>query len=210
MELTLYHYVHCPYCVRVRMALGYLQLSYSSRVLPYDDQSTPVGLIGVKMLPILTVGQEPVRESLDIISRLDKKNLLQNDSDKSSAEAFIQAINNPVHSLAMPFWIFTPEFTSSSREYFLKQKEAKRGPFPELVKKSATFRNELEPLLTNLKTELVPFYQSDKIRIQDIMIASHLWGLYVVPEFQFPESVHNYLQTVKRICNFNYHQDYWS
>lgn len=210
MSLILHHYVHCPYCVRVRMALGFLKIPYESRVLPYDDQETPVNLIGVKMLPILTFEGKPMKESLDIIRTLDKENKLQGNSDLSSAETLIQELNNPVHSLAMPYWIYTSEFTDASRKYFLKQKEAKRGPFKELVKKAPHFFNELQPLLEKLQGKIRPFFESDRLRINDIMVAAHLWGLYVVPEFQFPEEIHQYLQRVKRECNFNYHQDYWS
>lgn len=210
MSLILYHYVHCPYCVRVRMALGFLNLAWQSRVVPYDDQETPIALIGVKMLPVLAIDGKPMKESLDIIRELDKENKLQGHSDLSSAEAFIKEINNPVHSLAMPYWIHTPEFNESSRQYFLKQKEAKRGPFQELVKKGPQFIAELETLFKKLQGNVRPYFESDRMRIQDIMIAAHLWGLYVVPEFQFPEGIHQYLQRVKNECKFNYHQDYWS
>ncbi len=210
MDLVLYHYVHCPYCVRVRMALGFLNLPYQSRVVAYDDQKTPVDLIGVKMLPILSIDGTPMKESLDIIRKLDMTDSLKNRTDISSAEIFIKSVNNPVHSLAMPYWIHTQEFTPSSREYFLKQKEAKRGPFKDLVAKAPEFIGELKPLLEQLKGQLKPFFQSGEMRIQDIMIAAHVWGLYVVPEFQFPNEVHQYLQNVKRNCRFKYHQDYWS
>jgi glutaredoxin 2 len=192
------------------MSLGYLNLPYESRVVPYDDQETPVSLIGVKMLPVLTIDGKATKESLDIVRKLDHENLLKADSDLSSAEAFIKEINNPVHSLAMPYWIYTPEFSPSARDYFVRQKEAKRGPFPELVKKSETFNNELKDLFPKLKDRLHPYFESDSIRIQDIMIAAHLWGLYIVPEFQFPEEIHQYLQAVKQQCRFNYHQDDWS
>lgn len=210
MRLVLYHYVHCPYCVRVRMALGFLNLPYESRVLAYDDQETPVSLMGMKMLPILTIDEKPMNESLDIIRKLDTQDLLTNGSDLTAANDFIKSVNNPVHSLAMPYWIHTPEFTDSAKEYFLKQKEAKRGPFKALVKNANQFRDELAVLLKGLERSLSPFFRSDTLTIQDIMIAAHLWGLYVVPEFQFPEKIHLYLQKIKLDCRFNYHQDYWS
>jgi glutaredoxin 2 len=210
MGLVLYHYVHCPYCVRVRMGLGFLQRDYDSQVLAYDDQSTPVSLIGQKMLPIMSFDGSPMKESLDIIAKLDVENKLQVKSDLSSAENFIKSVNNPVHSLAMPYWIWTKEFTPSAREYFVKQKEAKRGPFRELVKNAESFKQELTPLFMSLREKLSPYFESDRLRIQDIMISAHLWGLYVVPEFQFPPEIHSYLQKVKSDCSFNYHQDYWS
>lgn len=209
MGLVLYHYVHCPYCIRVRLSLGFLGLNYESRVLDYADRTTPEKLTGKKMLPILTVDGTPMNESLDIIRDLDKKNQLQAHGDLSAAEVFILSVNNPVHSLAMPYWIYTPEFSLAAREYFIQQKEAKRGPFKELVRRAEEFRRELAPRLEWLCEELGPFFQSDKLRLQDIMIAAHLWGLYVVPEFQFPPSIHAYLQEVKSQCHFNYHQDFW-
>jgi glutaredoxin 2 len=78
------------------------------------------------------------------------------------------------------------------------------------VKKAPQFVEELKPLLKSLQDKIHPYFESDRIRILDIMIAAHLWGLYVVPEFQFPEEIHRYLQRVKQDCRFNYHQDYWS
>lgn len=209
MDLTLYHYVHCPYCVRVRMGLGYLGLGYESRVVAYDDQETPERLTGVKMLPILSINGKPRNESLEIIRELDTGDRLKNHTDIGAAEAFIKSVNNPVHSLAMPYWIHTPEFSDSAREYFLKQKEAKRGPFPLLVQKADAFKAEIAPLLQDLSKKLSPYFESSELRIQDIMISAHLWGLYVVPEFQFPEVIHDYLQRVKAVCRFNYHQDFW-
>lgn len=210
MSRILYHYVHCPYCVRVRMALGFLNLTYESRVLPYDDQETPLSLIGLKMLPILSINGSPMKESLEIIRKVDLENKLLSDTDLSSAESLILQMNNPVHSLAMPYWIHTPEFTDSSRSYFMKQKEAKRGPFKELVRKAPEYINELNPLLKSLQGRIHPYFESDRLRITDIMIAAHLWGLYIVPEFNFPEEIHHFLQRVKQDCRFNYHQDYWS
>lgn len=70
------------------------------------------------------------------------------------------------------------------------------------------FFNQLIPLLDELEKNLNPFYQSQHLTLNDILIASHLWGLYVVPEFQFSEKVHQYLQRVKVECHFNYHQDF--
>jgi glutaredoxin 2 len=197
------------------MALGYLKLDYESKVVPYDDELTPVKLTGKKMLPILSHESGTMNESLDIIKFLDKKNVLKVDDYLTSnsymeIEDLLANIGSAVHSLAMPYWIFTPEFNESSRQYFQLKKEQKRGPFTELVKNQKNFINELVPNLEKIEKELCPFYQSSRLSIKDILIASHLWGLYVVPEFQFSEKIHNYLQSIKQICNFEYHQDFWS
>ena len=195
--------------------MGYLNLPYQSRLLAYDDESTPIKLSGLKMLPILEHDSKIMNESLDIMEFLDKKNILKISELKQKSEfrAFEQTLNlmgNPIHSLAMPYWIYTPEFTETSRIYFQKKKELKRGPFKDLVKRRHEFILELRPMLKQIEDQLDPYYQSKKLGLYDILLAAHLWGLYVVPEFQFSEKIHQYLQQVKSDCNFDYHQDFWS
>lgn len=211
---TLYHYEHCPFCVRVRMAFGLLDIPYNSQILAYADKETPEKLTGKKMLPIMGDGQMAMNESLDIMYLLDKNNTLKIKETISAEnfkefEAYISFLSNYVHSLAMPYWIWTPEFDPESRKYFQEQKEKKRGPFKELIKNREQFISALEVEWPKLKKELRPFYQSDKLGLKDIMLAAQIWGLYVVPEFQFPTEIHEYLQRVKKICKFDYHQDFW-
>jgi len=211
-KLTLYHYVHCPFCVRVRMAMGHLGLSYKSVVIPYDDEDTPKRLTGVKMLPIMDIDAKAMNESLDIIKRFDiNQELRFNDLDQSHAhvESLLNKIGSLVHNMAMPYWIHTPEFNESSRQYFEAKKSAKRGPFKHLVWRRQEFEDELQMLLKEFALSLTPFYHSKHFGIIDIMIASHLWGMYIVPEFQFSTEVHQYLQRVKTLCKFNYHEDFW-
>lgn len=210
---TLYHYVHCPYCVRVRMVLGYFGITYQSRVLAYNDEATPLSLTGVKMLPIFQDEQgKAMNESLDIIAKLDPSNQLHREhyeSRKVAIEELLDQVASPVHNLAMPYWIWTPEFDDESRHYFETKKSKKRGPFSQLVHKQLEFIAQLEPLFKKIESQLKPYYQSEQLSLNDILIAAHLWGLYIVPEFQFPEKIHLYLQRVKKDTKFNYHQDFW-
>jgi glutaredoxin 2 len=197
------------------MALGHLNVEYVSKVLPYDDEETPKKLTGLKMLPIIQMDSVTSNESLDIINLLDKKNVLKTREVISTAEfkefeAYLNFLGSPIHSLAMPYWIWTPEFNERSRNYFQTKKEAKRGPFKDLVKNQNQFKAMLEKEWLNLINELKPFYKSETFTLFDILLASHLWGLYIVPEFQFPKEIHDYLQRVKSLCNFNYHQDFWT
>lgn len=139
MQLTFYHYLHCPFCVRVRMGLGFLGLSYESKVVSYEDEKTPIDLCGTKMLPIMVIDGKPMNESLDIIAKLDVENRLEtldfiNGVDYKSFSEVLNMIGSVVHDLAMPWWIYTKEFTPEAREYFEKKKSVKRGPFKDLVK----------------------------------------------------------------------------
>lgn len=209
----LYHYVHCPFCVRVRMGLGLIGKNFESVVLAYDDEETPIALTGVKMLPIFKEAKaQAINESLDILKSNDEKGILNFahlESRESEVNSLLDQIGSPVHNLAMPYWIWTQEFDQTSRAYFQSKKEKKRGPFHLLVQRRSEIEAELGPILKQLEAKLSPFFESKSPTIVDIMIAAHLWGLYIVPEFQFPVAIHHYLMKVKELCEFDYHHDYW-
>jgi len=167
-------------------------------------------LSGVKMLPIMQFSDGSIlNESLQIIKKLDRENTLSNEWAEQGIENLLSAIAKPVHNLAMPYWIFTNEFDPLSRDYFRKKKEAKRGPLQLLAQRKNEFLRELPALFLTFKDDLRPSYKHHQLSILDIMLASHLWGLYVVPEFQFPNWLHDYLQDIAVKCNFNYHIDFW-
>ncbi len=211
--LELFHYVHCPYCVRVRMALGFLHIPYKSTVLRYDDEATPIKLTGKKMLPAMTFPDGTINESLDIIKRLDIKQQLGFDFLDNvglpNVDEWLTKLGSPVHNLCMPYWVWSPEFDEQSRQYFEKKKSAKRGPFWQLAQQRTKFESELAPVLKELEGNLKPFFQNKNMTIVDLMLAAHVWGLYILPEFRFSEKMHNYLQSVKKNCQFDYHADFW-
>ena len=47
-----YVYDHCPFCVRVRLALGIKNVKHNIHFLQNDDIPTPTKLIGKKIAPI--------------------------------------------------------------------------------------------------------------------------------------------------------------
>jgi hypothetical protein len=49
---TLYVYDHCPFCVRVRLALGIKNVKHNLHFLGNDDVKTPTALVGKKIAPI--------------------------------------------------------------------------------------------------------------------------------------------------------------
>jgi glutaredoxin 2 len=215
MKPILYHYSHCPFCIRVRMAAGFLEIKYETQLLRYDDEQAPVILCGKKMLPIwVNENGKAINESLDIIAIIDIENKLNTKATLDSVEwkMFEKNLNDassPLHSLAMPHFIYTKEFDEKSRQYFQKKKEEKRGPFSNLIKNRAALEKELQVHLDGFEKNLKTYYKSDVLSLYDVVLASHLWGLYVVPEFQFTPKMHSYLQRVKKECNFNYQEDLW-
>lgn len=208
MALELYHYVHCPYCVRVRMALGFLKLSWISHVLPYNDEDTPLRLSGKKMLPILVVDGKSRNESLEIIAALDQDGKLKTTS-WGETDRILDELGQHVHNLAMPYWVWSPEFDQASREYFVAKKSIKRGPFNELAKRRKEFELPLQGLLKNLEPQLTGYWNSSHLTVRDIALASHVWGLFAVPEFHFSQPWYDYLMRIKLECRFDYHGDFW-
>lgn len=207
MDITLYHYIHCPFCVRVRLALGYLGLSWNSIVLPYEDEKTPIELAGKKMLPIAKIDNQVMNESLNIIAKIDRNQVLSQVLDPS-LEQSLQTIGEYIHSLVMPYWIWTPEFSESSRQYFKKKKEIKRGPFEILVTRRQEFEVPINEWLARNQDLIHPYWKSESLAISDIALAAHLWGLHLLPNFHFPPKWHHYLQTIQRECHFNYLMDH--
>jgi hypothetical protein len=47
-----YVYDHCPFCVRVRLALGIKNIKHTVHFLANDDVKTPTKLVGKKIAPI--------------------------------------------------------------------------------------------------------------------------------------------------------------
>ncbi len=196
------------------MALGYLNLQYESIVLPYDDEATPMRLTGKKILPAMDFGdKKAINESLDIIKRLDLHNQLHFShylKNEANINQLLDKIGKDVHPLCMPYWIYTKEFNEESRKYFQSKKEEKRGPFNLLIQNKNAYLTNLESTLKDINLKLSPYFDSNELTIVDILIASHLWGMYIFPEFQFPTQIHDYLQRVKKDCSFEYHRDFWA
>jgi glutaredoxin 2 len=68
-----YVYDHCPFCVRVRLALGIKNVKHNVYFLQNDDITTPTKLIGKKIAPIFGIPEDDfiMGESLDIIEKID-------------------------------------------------------------------------------------------------------------------------------------------
>jgi hypothetical protein len=49
---TLYVYDHCPFCVRVRVALGVKNIKHNLHFMANDDKILPTELVGKKIAPI--------------------------------------------------------------------------------------------------------------------------------------------------------------
>lgn len=193
------------------MAFGFLNIPFESRVLSYDDESTPTNLCGEKMLPILVWEKDQsINESIEIIKKIDLDNSLFGDvkeKDIQQHEQICNDIGKKLHPLAMTSWLNTPEFFNNSKEYFRKKKEIKKGPFNLLIKDESRLKENLGSFIKDFKFPR-NFFLGDHISVLDIMAASHFYGVYSLIDFYLEKKAHDYLQRVRNKCNFNYHEDY--
>ena len=65
---VLHVYDHCPFCVRVRVALGLKGIEHKLVFMGNDDVETPTALVGKKIAPIWVDDDGPMAESLGAAS----------------------------------------------------------------------------------------------------------------------------------------------
>lgn len=196
--MYLYHYDHCPYCVRVRMVLGLTGTSCIECVLPSDDEATPIAMVGKKILPILKTDDDSyLPESLDIIAFVAdmkgaKEFLSKSDSDIIDwCKGDIAAL---VRYLSWPRWMLASieEFeTDSAKAYFRTKKEAVIGNFDAHLADTVALIAKAEAELMRLE-EMLPEHM-EPVSIDDIYLFPTLRCLSVVKGLIFPPRVDAYM-----------------
>jgi len=127
---TVYVYDHCPFCVRVRLALGVKNVKHEVRFMANDDVETPTKLIGKKLAPIWVNGDEaPMPESLDIIAKIDSDpafgtpGLIKPASGRTDLKAWQKEVQKPMRLTQRPRYVMSPlpEFMQAdARRAFIK------------------------------------------------------------------------------------------
>jgi len=132
-DLPILHvYDHCPFCVRVRFALGVKNVKHLINFLANDDVNTPTKLIGKKMSPIFEIPEDNLimAESLDIIAKVDSDErfgttqTLKPASDRTDFKEWQKSVQTLLRTLQRPRYVATgllPEFQQiDGRHAFIK------------------------------------------------------------------------------------------
>lgn len=125
-----YVYDHCPFCVRVRLALGLKNIKYEPVFMANDDVPTPTALLGKKIAPILERPDQGLvmGESLDIIAYFDENpefgptNMFAPSSGRADIKAWMKSVKDLLRLLHRPRYMLAalPEFQQKdSRDYFI-------------------------------------------------------------------------------------------
>ena len=118
---VVYVYDHCPFCVRVRVALGIKNIKFQVYFLANDDVKTPTALIGKKMAPIFKWPEADIcmGESLDIIALVDADERfgptgqIAPATDRTDLKAWQKDVRDLLRNLQRPRYVATgllPEF----------------------------------------------------------------------------------------------------
>jgi len=125
-------YDHCPFCVRVRLALGVKNVKHLVHFLANDDIPTPTKLIGKKIAPIFSIPEDDfiMGESLDIIAKVDSDprfgtvNTILPATGRTDIKAWQKSVQTLLRTLQRPRYVATgllPEFQQiEGRHAFIK------------------------------------------------------------------------------------------
>lgn len=196
--MKLYVYDHCPFCVRARMPFGLKNIPVELVFLPNDDEETPIGMIGKKMLPILEDEDGFLGESLDIVNKLDALNgpSLFGGKPSPAILEWLSKWNPLVNGLVIPRTPdpVYPEFSSEqARVYFTGKKSMTFGDFNGLIARTDEFNRELQKGFKELEL-ILP--EGGGAGIDDILLFPILRSLTVMPELEMPEKVAAYTQSM--------------
>lgn len=118
----LYVYDHCPFCVRVRFALGIKNVKHTLHFLANDDATTPTYLVGKKVAPIFQFNEIVMPESMDIIRYIDsdptfgRTNSIAPASGRTDLFEWQDSVRDVLRYLLRPRYVSTgllPEFQQS-------------------------------------------------------------------------------------------------
>jgi len=129
---TVFVYDHCPFCVRVRLALGLKNIKHNVNFMANDDIPTPTKLVGKKIAPIfaLPLDNLVMGESLDIIKLVDSDprfgpvELFKPSTERTDIKAWQKSVQVLLRTLQRPRYVATgllPEFQQlDGRHAFIK------------------------------------------------------------------------------------------
>lgn len=210
--LTLYHYDHCPYCVKARMIFGLKKVPFQLKALLYDDEKTPQSFIGAKMVPILKTEKNYMPESLDIVRYIDDhfQSPTVDWTEDSRLSKWIESCERLHYFLAMPRWVKAPleEFnTPASRTYFQKKKEQHLGSFSEALNNTQNLIEGMEEKLKELENLLSDENRHWKrqLSVNDFHLFAYLRMLSIVKDLSFPKKIAAYMKNLSAESKVSLH-----
>jgi len=169
--MKLYVYDHCPFCVRARMIFGLKNLPVELIVLANDDEATPIGLVGKKVVPILVKEDgTAMPESLDIVHYVDEHfgEKILSEHVRPEIEAWLKVIGDFAENIA-------------KTEIYLTR-----------------LKGDLEKLAVLIQSENA---LNGQLSLEDIIVFPVLRNLTCVKGIEFPPAVLAYITNMAKLSN---------
>ncbi|XRA97330.1 glutaredoxin 2 [Pycnococcus provasolii] len=195
-------YDHCPFCVRVRIALGIKNVKHELIFLANDDVATPTSLVGKKVAPIMLIpGQLVMNESLDIVKYFDERpeygptDAIKPKSDREDIKAWQKKVQTLLRLLHRPRYMLSPGFPefqqADSRDYFVAGHQ-----LPALLP-------DLNAALWELEQLIYSEYCCTEggISMDDIDLAARLRSVTLVRGAQFGPKTVAYLKNIEKLAD---------
>jgi len=227
----LYVYDHCPFCVRVRFAMGLKNIKHKLEFLANDDVATPTALIGKKIAPIMEWKEAGVvmKESMDIIQFIDgdarfgPTGVILPATDRTDLKAWQSSVRDLLRGLQRPRYVATgllPEFQQlDGRHAFIANHQM--PPFSkdewkpmDMAEKLTIYAeamakdpaNELEELNRKL-VELDDIIFSEHhcspggVSYDDVDLFSRLRSITIIKDVEWPEKLRNYMDRMSELAD---------
>lgn len=228
---TLYVYDHCPFCVRVRIAMGIKNVKHLLYFMANDDIKTPTDLVGKKIAPIFTFPDDDITmaESMDIIELIDSDerfgptSMIRPASGRTDLKEWQKSVQILLRTLQRPRYVGTgliPEFQQlDSRHAFIKNHQL--PPFDKAEWKEMDMQEKLEiygdamasdpaPLVEELTARLVEvddmvfsenYCTEGGLSLDDIDLWARLRSVTIVKGVQWPPGLRAYMDNLSELSD---------
>ncbi|GBQ71319.1 glutaredoxin 2 [Ameyamaea chiangmaiensis NBRC 103196] len=205
MDRTLFVYRHCPFCIKAWMIFGLKKLPVTVVTLLNDDEATPIGMIGRKVVPILEEDGRFMGESMDIVRHVDALDApVLTGAVNPAVAAWIAGVSGVLYRQALPRIAMAPlpEFaTTGARAYFTRNKESHDLPFGAVLAGDAEALAVLQAALDALEPLIQdPAAVNGDLSTDDIHLFAALHSLSIVAGLTYPATVEAYRRTMARRC----------
>jgi len=202
-DCILHIYDHCPYCIRVELALAFLGVPYTREIYGYGDFDGPKKLTGKKMLPVFEYLGNKHPESLEIIDLLESNTAHKSIPPRTKRVDLDEWLNDSQEvrqDLKRPRIIKMPikDWESSEDIRYAKEKYEKKGfNYSDAVARTESLIVKMNEFLEKFSDKLL--YDTYSVNefgfgMDDIIVLPHLRTLTCVKGLKWPAKLRSYLE----------------
>jgi len=202
-EYILHVYDHCPYCIRVELALAFLGVPYTRVLYGYGDMEGPTRLMGKKQLPVMEYKGKYTKESLDIIDMIEKntpQKRIPTKTDRDDLDKWLKDSCDIRRSLTLPRKVKVPikDWAEDRDLEYARQKYEKNGfNYKDAEARSDELILEMNQLLVFFNDNIL--YDEHSVNEQgfgmdDILVIPNIRTLTCVKGLKWPEKLLGYLE----------------